>query len=311
MKVRLGLGLTGLPLPDAAAFWRFVERCEASDVDSLWQSDRLVSPYPHLEAMSVMAALAGATRRLKFGMNVVVLPLRDPLVLAKECATVDFLSGGRFLPAFGVGPDQSPEWKVTGRDPAGRGRQSDECLEIMTKLWAGERVTFEGAHYRYRGARINPLPVQQPLPLWIGGSSKAAIRRTARFGTGWLGGIQTPEQCAPVVMAIREAGIAARRPVDLDHFGATFSCRFGSWDDPVVEANARILVALSPGADPRRLAAVGTADDILARVREFVDIGCSKFVVRVMAATPEDLDAQLERFCAEVLPVAHAAGFGL
>jgi probable F420-dependent oxidoreductase len=309
MKVRLGLGLTGLPLPDAAAFWQFVERCEASEVDSLWQSDRLVSPYAHLEAMSVMAALAGGTRRLKFGMNVVVLPLRDPLVLAKECASIDFLSGGRFLPAFGVGPDQSPEWKVTGRDPSGRGRQSDECLAIMTQLWRGERVTHAGAHYRYTDARINPLPVQQPLPVWIGGSSKAAVRRTAQFGTGWLGGIQTPEQVAPVVTALKAASLAAGRPLDPDHFGATFSCRFGSWDDPVVQANGRILQALAPGSDAHRLAAVGDATAIVARLREFVAAGCSKFVIRLMAVDADDLTAQLDRLCAEVVPLAHVPGF--
>ena len=309
MKVRLGLSLTGLPLPTAAAFWHFVGRCEASDVDSLWQSDRLISSYPQLEAMSVMAALAGATRRLKFGMNVVVLPLRDPLVLAKECATIDFLSGGRFLPAFGVGPDQSPEWKVTGRDPRGRGQQADECLQVMTRLWAGERVTFSGAHYQYVDARIQPLPVQQPLPLWIGGASKAAIRRTAQFGSGWLGGIQTPEQVAPIVAALRAAGTAAGRPIDPDHYGATFACHFGSWDDPIVQANGKILQGLAPGADPRRLAVVGDAAAILTRVREFVTTGCSKFVVRLMAATPDELNAQLDRFCAEVLPVAHAPGF--
>lgn len=307
MKVRVGLGLTGLPLPDARQFWRFVERCEDSPVDSLWQSDRLISSYPHLEAMSVMAALAGATRRLKFGMNVVVLPMRDPLVLAKECATIDFLSGGRFLPAFGVGADQSPEWRKTGRDPRGRGKQADECLAIMTRLWSGERVTTEdGTHYRYHGASISPLPVQQPLPLWIGGASAAAIRRTAAFGSGWLGGIQSPAQVAPVIAALRTASAVAGRPIDPDHYGATFSCRFGSWDEPVVQANGKILQALAPGVDARALAAVGDAGAILDHLRAFIATGCTKFVVRLMATDPDDLHDQLARLCTEVLPVAHA-----
>ena len=103
MSVGIGLGLALLPFPDARGFWRFVDLCEERGVDSLWQSDRLVSRQPYLETMSLLAALAGRTERIKFGMNVVVLPLRDPLVLAKECATIDFLSDGRLLPAFGVG----------------------------------------------------------------------------------------------------------------------------------------------------------------------------------------------------------------
>src|SRR5258705_13052121 len=203
MKRRIGLGLANFPFSDARAFWRWIARCEESPIDSIWQTDRLVTPVPQLESMTTMAALAGATRRLKFGMNVTVVAYRDPLVLARECATIDYLSNGRLLPAFGVGPDIAPEWQAAGRSPKGRGKQSDEGLTIMARLWSGERVTFEGEHCRYRDAQIAPLPVQQPLPLWIGGRSAAAIKRTARLGTGWLGGVESPEQVAPVVAAIK------------------------------------------------------------------------------------------------------------
>jgi alkanesulfonate monooxygenase SsuD/methylene tetrahydromethanopterin reductase-like flavin-dependent oxidoreductase (luciferase family) len=246
VKIRIGLGLARLPFSDARAFWRFVERCEASDLDSLWQTDRLVSAVPQLEPLSVMAALAGATERLKFGMNVAVVSFRDPLVLAKECTTIDFLSDGRLLPAFGVGPAIAPEWAATGRPHAGSGRRADEALEIMARLWAGERLTLVGEHHRYAEARIAPLPAQQPLPLWIGGSSPAAIRRTARLGTGWLGGVQSPEQVGPVIAAIRDASAAAGRPIDPDHYGATIAFRFGSRDEPLVQATATRL------APPRR-----------------------------------------------------------
>src|SRR5690349_14009514 len=219
MAVRIGLGLANFPFSDARAFWRWVERCEASDVDSIWQSDRLVSGAPFLEVMSTMAALAGATRRLKFGMSVTVVPFRDPLVLAKACATIDFLSAGRLLPAFGVGPDIAPEWNATGRSPAGRGGFTDEALTVMTRLWSEDSVTFRGRHLTYTEARIAPRPVQRPLPLWIGGASPAAVRRTAKLGTGWLGGVQSPEQVAPVIAAIRDAATAAGRTIDADHYG--------------------------------------------------------------------------------------------
>src|SRR5258705_8308905 len=114
MAVRIGLGLANFPFSDARSFWRWVELCERSDVDSLWQSDRLVSGAPFLEAMSTMAALAGATRRLKFGMSVAVVPFRDPLVLAKECATIDYLSGGRVPSPFRARPPTPPRWEGTG-----------------------------------------------------------------------------------------------------------------------------------------------------------------------------------------------------
>jgi probable F420-dependent oxidoreductase len=305
MKVRIGLGIAYFPFADARGFWRWVERLEDSTVDSLWQTDRLVSPLPQLETMSTMAALAGATRRLKFGMNVAVVTFRDPLVLAKECATVDFLSGGRLLPAFGVGPDIAPEWTATGRPAAGRGKQVDEALEIMARLWTGERVTFAGEHYRYTDAVIAPLPVQQPLPLWIGGRSAAAIRRTAKLGTGWLGGVESPEQVAPVVTAIASASAAVGRPVDADHYGAAFGYRFGTFDEPIVQKTATLLTRLARATDPRRHVAVGSAREILARIDEFKAVGVSKFVLRPIALGDADVFEQTERLIAEVLPAVH------
>ena len=100
MRSRIGLGLANFPFASGKAFWRWVRLCEDGGVDSLWQSDRLVGPEPHMECMSVMAALAGATERLKFGMNVLALGFREPLIVATQCATIDYLSGGRLLRAF-------------------------------------------------------------------------------------------------------------------------------------------------------------------------------------------------------------------
>ena len=121
MSVRIGLGLAGFPFEGPAGFWRWIDACEESAVDSVWFSERLVSEQPILEPMAALALVAGRTRRLKFGMNAVVLPLRDPLLLAKECATIDYVSGGRLLPVFGVGNDAAPEFRATGRSPANRG----------------------------------------------------------------------------------------------------------------------------------------------------------------------------------------------
>lgn len=306
MSVRIGMGLANFPFSGPQAFWRWVERCEASDVDSLWQTDRLVSTQPILESMATMAALAGATERLKFGMNVVVLGFRDPLELAKQCATIDYLSNGRLLPAFGVGRDAAPEWQASGRSPANRGRAADEALTLLTRLWSEESVTFEGKHYQYRDASISPRPVQQPLPLWIGGNSPAAIRRTATLGTGWLGGVQSPAQVAPVIEAIKRATVEAGRTIDPDHYGAGFAYRFGNWDEPVVERAARAMTSGRPDAgDPRDYFAVGDAEAIIVRFREFCDAGVSKFIVRPMAEDDVDFMDQTERLIESVLPVVH------
>lgn len=305
MAVRIGLGLADFPFSDAAAFWRWVGLCEEGDIDSLWQTDRLVSSLPFLECMSAMAALAGATRRIKFGMNVASVVFRDPLVLAKECATIDFLSQGRLLPAFGIGNIQAPEWKATGRDTKGRGRQTDEALDIIAALWRGEAVTYEGQHYRYREARIAPLPVQKPLPLWIGGSSEAAIRRTARIGTGWQAGLETPAEVAPVVAAIKRAAQEAGRSIDPEHYGGGFFYRFGSWEDEPVAAKLRFYTPLLRGRDPRALFVVGGAEDILRRVRDYAEAGIAKFILRPIGQGDADIFAQTHRLIAEVLPEVH------
>ena len=177
----------------------------AGGVDSLWQTDRLVSRQPILECMTALAALAGRTRRIKFGINVVSLAMRDPVLLAKQCATIDVLSKGRLLPGFGIGSPRGPEWRRCTSTPTTRGRETDEALEIIGRLWREDSVDFEGRHYRLTGASISPRPVQPDLPMWIGGSSDAAIRRTARYGTGWQAGAETPEDVGRVIAGIKAA----------------------------------------------------------------------------------------------------------
>ena len=312
-KVRVGVGIAASPFSSARSFFRFVELCERSEADSLWQTDRLASRQPFLEAMSAMAAMAGATERIRFGMNAVVVSLRDPLLLAKQCATIDYLSDGRLLPVFGVGGGGAPEWQATGQTPKGRGQRADEALEIMQRLWTEEKVTFAGSYYRYAEAAISPRPIQQPLPCWIGGSSEAAVRRTARLGTGWLAGIQTPSEVAPVIEAIRKASLAAGRPIPEDHYGAGFPFRFGSVDDPLVErfATARRVAAGVSGAKGTRdgvldYVAAGDAATILKRIDEYRVAGVSKFVLIPIARGDADLMDQTRRLIDEVIPAAHA-----
>jgi probable F420-dependent oxidoreductase len=301
MTVAVGLGFMDFPFSSADAYWRWVALCEGGGVDSIWQTDRLVSEQPFLECMSAMAALAGATKRLKFGMNVVSVGLRDPLLLAKQCATIDMLSNGRLLPGFGIGNIRAADWRATGADTEGRGRRSNEALEIISRLWVEDAVDFDGEFYKYRGAMISPKPVQAELPMWLGGSSKPAIRRTARYGTGWQAGLETPDEVAPVIAAIKQALIAEGRTIDFDHYGAAFSYRFGAWQDGAVQSVAgffRDRLAREP--EPRIV--VGGASEILARINEFIAAGASKFILSPIGAGDDEIFFQTERLIAEVLP---------
>ncbi len=305
MSVRIGLGLADFPFSSGKAFWRWVRLCEEGGVDSLWQSDRLVGPAPFLECMSVMAALAGATERMKFGMNVLSLGLREPLVVAKACATIDFLSGGRLLPAFGLGALTSPDWPALGLSPQGQGERVNAALDIIIRLWRGETLDLDGPHFHYRGARILPLPVQQPLALWLGGSSPAAIRRTALYGTGWQAGMEAPHEVGPVVAAIQAAATAAGRPIDPDHFGGGFFFRFGNGDEPVVDARRAAYRRAFPGRDLDSAIVVGGAEDIIRHVRAHEAAGISKFILRPLGEGDDDLCDQTRRLIDEVIAPLH------
>ncbi len=305
LSIAVGLGLHTFPFSGAGAFWRWVDLCEDGGVDSLWQTDRLVSQEPFLEVMSVMAALAGRTERIKFGMNVASVGLRDPLLLAKQCATIDLLSAGRLLPAFGIGAIRAPDWAATGTETAGRGRRTDEGLELIARLWTEDSVDFEGEFYRYRGATIEPKPVQKRLPLWLGGSTRAAIRRTARFGTGWQAGLETPEQVAPAIAAIKEALVETGRRIDHDHYGAGFDFRFGSWEEPLMQRVAGAYAARFQ-RDPHDGIVAGDGAAIMARIEEFVAAGASKFVLRPIGGGDDDILDQTRLLIEEVQPAVEA-----
>ena len=303
MSVRVGLGIASSPFATPKGFFRWAELCESQGVDSLWQTDRLVSADPYLEPMSTMAALAGSTERIKFGMNAVVAPLRDPLVLAKQCATIDYLSGGRLLPMFGVGYPAAAEWRATGREAKGRGERADELFALLRQLWSGGPVTFSGRYFQYRDAQIAPLPLQRPLPLWIGGQSRAAIRRTARCGDGWIGGIATPEQVGQVIAAIRAELEHRGRHIDDDHYGASLVCRIGHPDDREV-ADFPLLRRPGVGSDVdfRPLLCVGSAGDLIERIDAYRRAGASKFVLLPIAGGEADFFDQTERLIGEVIP---------
>jgi len=300
MTISIGLGLARFPFEDVDRFWEWVEYCESSGVDSLWQTDRLVSKQPFLECMSAMAAIAGATKRIKFGMNVASVGLRDPLLLAKQCATIDYLSKGRLLPAFGIGTTQAPEWKAMGLETKARGRRADEALDIIAQLWRGEPVNLDGQFYHYTDAIISPIPKQQPLPLWIGGSSAAAIARTARIGTGWQAGLESPKKAGQVKQAIIEALKDTDRSIDDDHYGAGFFFYLGPEDSPLCQQELERMSRLAPGRDMSHTLAIGAAQ-IRQRIQQYSDQGISKFILRPMGQSDQELLLQTRRLVEEVL----------
>ena len=223
--------------------------------------------------------------------------------MAKQCATIDFLSNGRLLPAFGVGSAVAPDWGATGRSPKGSGKVTDEAIALIIRLWREDAVSFQGEHFTYENARIEPKPVQKNLPFWIGGSSKPAIRRTAQYGTGWQAGQETADELPPVLDAIKAALEKNGRSIDPDHYGAGFHFYFGDWDGADLPKRTRSFEKRT-SRDAKLHFAVGGADDILARIQEYADAGISKFILRPIGLTDSELIAQTQRLVEEVIPEA-------
>ncbi len=305
MTIGAGLGIANFSFDDAAGFWKWVDLCDNGGVDSIWQSDRIISKDENLECMSVMAALAGATKNIKFGMNVASLGLRDPVVTAKACATIDVLSGGRLLPAFGVGSAISRDYVATGTPTKGRGKRTAEGLEILSRLWSEETVTMEGTYYQLNEASIAPRPIQQPMPLWVGGSAKQAIERTARWGTGWQAGIDSADQVGPIIEGIKARTAELGRQIDEDHYGAGFGFRFGSPDEPIIHRYNELLTKRL-GRDPKGFMAIGGTEEIMRLLADFRKAGVHKFILRPIASGTTDMMTQTERLIEEVLPEVRA-----
>jgi probable F420-dependent oxidoreductase len=301
MAVRIGIGSGRFPFESVGEFRAWLDLCENSAIDSIWQSDRVVSKEPALEPMTLLSIVAGATERLKFGTNAVVLPFRDPITFARQCATLDYMSEGRLLPTVAIGRGDAPEWEATGRSPKGRGARADEALEVVTRLWESESADFDGQFFSLKGATITPRPKQNPLPLWLGGASKAAIRRTARFGSGWLAPLQTPEETGATVEAIRAESRRIGRPIPDDHYGATILFRIANSPNPPERSD-------SSRTTPTRLdriQAIGDAGSVLSLLREFRAVGVTKFIAIPIARNGSDMMEQTRRLNEEVLPHAN------
>jgi len=206
----------GIHLPHAgeqatpALIRRHAIRAEALGFDDVWVSEHIIVPraaFPRsplfYDPVVTLSYVAAVTERVRLGTTVLVLPMRHPLPLAKELATLHNLSGGRLILGAGVGWLEA-EFAALGVPFKERGRRMDEGIAMMRAVWTQDPVTFDAKVIpaKIEGMTMLPLPVSR-IPLWIGGSSEAALKRTARIADGWHGSQATPEQAAPIIKRLR------------------------------------------------------------------------------------------------------------
>jgi probable F420-dependent oxidoreductase len=301
LSVKVGLGWT--PFAPAGlsdgSFWAAVALMEELGYDSLWLSDS--ASLGGMAPLPALAAVAARTERLKLGTNVLVLPPRNPVLLARELATVDVISGGRMLPAGGLGVDVPAELEAMGVARTERTDRLEESLMIIRELWGGDAVTVRGRFWSLTNVVLNPRPVRRKLEFWLGGSAPAALRRIGRIADGWLAAFVAPGEFALMTAAIRCAAAHAGRSIDEDHYGTTLFAVASAGELP---AAGERLLARRPELAREDHIAFG-ADELRHLLQRFRAVGASKFVVVPVA---RDLPAWLREIYAEAVAPVEAAG---
>ncbi len=298
MKVRIGFGLGTRTTLHGPEYGLVIDALEDLGFDSVWLSERITGAAP--DPIVAMAYAAGRTTRLKFGMSVLVVPGRNPIVLAKELATLAVMSGGRLLPALGLGVVDPYEQQAFGVERAERAPWFDEALTVMRKAWYDDTVEHDGARFHYAGVKVRPQP--QRLDVWLGGFAPSELKRVGRLADGWLPSFVPPADAEAGRRVIEDVARQHERTIEDDHYGALIPyTTTGAIPDVLLATLARRRPDLE---DPRELVPRGW-DELTAAIKRFVDVGTSKFVV-LPVDEPGDADgwrAHLAEAATELLAV--------
>jgi probable F420-dependent oxidoreductase len=290
LKIRIGVS-TSRGDSDVSSIGTLADDIEALGFDSIWLPEVLTQPV--VDPIVALAWIGGHNPRLKLGTTA-LLPGRNPLRLAKQVATADALTEGRFLLTLVPGLARSPERDAIGVATAGRGAVIDELLPVLRELWSGKTVGHDGPSASFPATELWPLPVQQPFDVWLGGMAHSALVRCGRLGDGWLPALCTPEEVSSGQRVILEAAEEAGRTISPEHFGVSLVYSGAALDDRVVAT----LSVRSRGRDPRQLVPVGFSE-LRDRLESFIAVGFSKFVIRPVSP-PEGWRHELENLAAAV-----------
>jgi probable F420-dependent oxidoreductase len=263
---------------------------EEAGFTSVWASDHILvgSAYPRYgtlyEALATLAWVAAKTERIKVGTSILVLAMRNALLAAKQIATIDDLSGGRLIVGVGAGWNKG-EFDLVGASFESRGRVLDESIRAMRTLWTAERPSFSGSVYRFDDALFYPKPAQPGgPPIWVGGNSDAALRRTALLGDAWHADEVPPDEFAGRVATLKEQATQAGRRVDA-------TIRY------TVDMNAATSKPANQQADGMK----GSFDGMRAYVARYREIGASDFVCQFEHTSPDQHVEFIRAFGREVI----------
>ena len=264
-------------------------------------------PGPTHAALPVLAVAAGATENIRILSSIILTPFYHPLVLARMTATLDAASGGRLTLGVGVGGEFPVEFEAAGLKVSQRGRRTDECLEVMRKLWTGEPVTFSGRHFKLSGAMINPTPVQKPNPpVWVSGRRDAAMARAAKFGDGWMPYFYDAPRYRDSVEKIK--GFAAEAGRDLSSFQwahfpyiAIYPTEQQAAEVAAEQLGGRYLYGGEFLDIVRKYCLLGPVENCIRQLQEYIDAG-ARHIIFSISCPMEDRERHLEVIAKELIP---------
>jgi probable F420-dependent oxidoreductase len=291
-------------IDEMQALVRLVDDC---GYDSLWVGDHIAFAVSILDPLLQLAQAAVVSRRLTLGTNVYLLPLRHPVPVAKQVATLDHLCEGRLIFGVGIGGEFPKEYEACGVPLRERGARLSAAIPLLRELWSGAPVTYDGRYFgAFSGVAMQP-PARQPggPPIWCGGRADAALARAGRLADGWISYVVTPETYRAALAKIAAAAEAAgRRP---ERFG-TGHLLFTRLDDSYERALDAAAASLSRryAMDFRRAAeryaALGRPEQVADRIRAFYEAG-ARHVVLDLVGPYEERPQQIEAFARDVLPL--------
>ena len=277
MNVEFGIGL---PRLDSIA--ESAQCAEALGYDFLSTGEHVFFYGPIGNSLISLAAAAGATTRIKLMSSITLIPLYPAALLTKLVTSLDVVSNGRFNLGVGVGGEFVREFEACGVPVEERGARTNESLELMRRLWAEDDVHFQGRFNTLSGVTLEPKPTQQPHPpIWISGRSQAAMRRCARFGTGWLPYMYTPEKLSESLAAIAAMGQECERSVPVKPGLFIFFAVHEDRDVAIKMAAERLSRQYNQDFSQlvHRYAIAGNPQDCRARLREYIDAGAATIIL--------------------------------
>jgi probable F420-dependent oxidoreductase len=297
---------TGPWHPKIDELCNLVELVDRCGYDSIWTGDHISFAIPIPDPLLMLAQAAVVSRRLTLGIAVYLLPLRHPAPVAKQTATLDHLTEGRLIFGVGVGGEFPQEFEVCGVPVNERGARLSEGIEVLRKLWSGEKVSHAGRFFRFEDVALQPPP-RQPggPPIWCGGRSEAALRRAGRQADGWIAYVVTPEMYAAALAKITTAADEAGRTPQAYGTGHLLFTRVDATYEQALEA-ATLTLSTRYNMDFRepakRYAALGNPAQVAEKIREFHEAGVREVAIDLLGPY-EERNGQIERFAADVLPL--------